>query len=98
MIRLSFFVIGLIFWYGSRQLVSREVTSTSFFVTMISIVFASIQVGNVFNFVPDMSKARGAANDIVNLSAMEPEIDADSTAGIKVTKTEGTITFQGESY
>lgn len=94
--RLSFFVIGLIFYYGSRQLVAQEVSSTSFFVTMISIVFASIQVGNVFNFVPDMSKARGAANDVVNLFALEPEIDADSTTGAQVVGTEGTITFESE--
>jgi ATP-binding cassette subfamily B (MDR/TAP) protein 1 len=33
---LSFWVIGLIFWYGARQLADGNVTQRDFFVAMIS--------------------------------------------------------------
>lgn len=44
-------------------------------------VFGSIQVGSVFSYVPDISSAQGAANDIVNLLDSVPEIDTESGVG-----------------
>jgi len=46
-----------------------------------STTFSAIQAGNVFMFVPDVSLAKGAAEDIVNLLDSEPDIDAESTQG-----------------
>jgi len=46
------------------------------------VVFGSIQAGNVFSFVPDISSAKGAATDIINLLDNDPEVDAESTDGI----------------
>ncbi|SCV74374.1 BQ2448_6806 [Microbotryum intermedium] len=91
---LTFLVIGLIFWYGSHQLVDGALSTRTFFVAMISIVFGSIQAGNVFNYVPDMSKARGAASDVVTLMDSRPDIDAEDPSGDKLTKCEGHIKFQ----
>ncbi|KAI5480306.1 ATP-binding cassette, subfamily B (MDR/TAP), member 1 [Pseudohyphozyma bogoriensis] len=91
---LTFWVIGLIFWYGSRQLISGALTTRTFFIAMISIVFGSIQAGNVFSFVPDMSKARGAAADVVNLLDAVPEIDAESPSGDKFDNAKGHINFR----
>lgn len=109
---LSFFVIGLIFYYGSHQLVAGQLTTTGFFVTMISyvippgttriscsngcpppyrIVFASIQVGNIFNYVADMSKAEGAARSIINLLDARPEIELRDGSGVHV----DSASFQG---
>jgi ATP-binding cassette, subfamily B (MDR/TAP), member 1 len=49
-----------------------------------STVFGSIQAGNVFAFVPDISSAKGAASDIIKLIDCMPEIDAEATEGKKV--------------
>ncbi|GAA5899256.1 hypothetical protein JCM6882_009297 [Rhodosporidiobolus microsporus] len=97
---LSFFVIGLIFWYGSHQLVDGELSVRDFFVAMISIVFGSIQAGNVFSFVPDMSSARGAAADAVELYDSVPDIDAEDPSGeqFPLEKSQGHIRFEGVHF
>ncbi|GAA5829569.1 hypothetical protein JCM3766R1_001228 [Sporobolomyces carnicolor] len=93
---LSFWVIGLIFWYGARQLADGNVTQRDFFVAMISVVFGSIQAGNVFSFVPDMSKARGAASTFVTLVDSRPEIDAEDPSGeqFDLAQSQGHIRFE----
>ncbi|GAA6016489.1 hypothetical protein JCM11491_002338 [Sporobolomyces phaffii] len=93
---LSFWVIGLIFWYGARQLADGNVTQRDFFVAMISVVFGSIQAGNVFSFVPDMSKARGAASTFVTLVDSRPEIDAEDPSGepFDLASSQGHIRFE----
>ncbi|KAK4047990.1 hypothetical protein OIV83_005024 [Microbotryomycetes sp. JL201] len=91
---LSFWVIGLVFWYGSRQLASGDATPRSFFTAMISVVFASIQAGNVFSFVADMSKARGASASAIALYDSRPSIDAESAEGDKLDKCTGLIQFR----
>ncbi|QRW20258.1 ABC transporter transmembrane region [Rhizoctonia solani] len=75
------FVIALVFWYGSKLVGSQEYSTNAFFICLMSTTFGSIQAGNVFMFVPDMSSAKGAANDIINLLDSRPEIDAESTEG-----------------
>ncbi|KAM0787890.1 hypothetical protein ACM66B_003940 [Microbotryomycetes sp. NB124-2] len=91
---LSFWVIGLVFWYGSRQLASGEATPRSFFTAMISVVFASIQAGNVFSFVADMSKARGASASAIALYDSRPSIDAESNQGDSLESCTGLIQFK----
>ncbi|KAF5360351.1 hypothetical protein D9756_004683 [Leucocoprinus leucothites] len=76
-----FFVIALIFWYGSRLVASREYSTFQFFVGLMSTTFGAIQAGNVFSFVPDISSAKGAATDILKLLDSTPEIDAESPEG-----------------
>ncbi|KWU43090.1 P-loop containing nucleoside triphosphate hydrolase protein [Rhodotorula sp. JG-1b] len=78
---LSFFVIGLIFWFGSHQLVDSGLSVKAFFVAQISVIFGSIQAGNVFSYVPDMSSARGAAADYIELVDSIPAIDAEDPSG-----------------
>ncbi|BGP16128.1 hypothetical protein JCM10213v2_004122 [Rhodosporidiobolus nylandii] len=97
---LSFFVIGLIFWYGSHQMVDAGLSTRAFFVAMISIVFGSIQAGNVFSFVPDMSSAQGAAANIVELYDSVPDIDAEDPSGepFPLEKAEGHIRFENVHF
>lgn len=59
-----------------------------------STVFSSIQAGNVFSFVPDVSSAKGAAADIVTLLDSRPEIDAESTGGSIPKNVQGRIRFE----
>jgi ATP-binding cassette subfamily B (MDR/TAP) protein 1 len=59
-------------------------------------VFGSIQAGNVFSFVPDMSKARGAASTFVTLVDSRPEIDAEDPSGepFDLAASQGHIRFE----
>ncbi|KAJ7644192.1 P-loop containing nucleoside triphosphate hydrolase protein [Roridomyces roridus] len=79
-----FFVIALVFWFGATQVSERKASTFQFFVGLMSATFSSIQAGNVFSFVPDMSSAKGAASDIIRLLDSVPEMDAESTAGKKI--------------
>ncbi|KZP33057.1 P-loop containing nucleoside triphosphate hydrolase protein [Athelia psychrophila] len=78
---LSFFVIALVFWYGSRLVAAQEYSSNEFFVCLMSVVFSAIQAGSIFGFVPDMSAAKGGASEIVALLDSMPTIDAESMRG-----------------
>ena len=49
-----------------------------------SSVFGAIQAGNVFAYAPDISAAKGAGSDVVNLLDCRPEIDVESTEGKRV--------------
>lgn len=49
----------------------------------MSVTFSAVQVGNVFSFVPDMSAAKGAANDIIQLLDLVPGIDSESPDGLR---------------
>ncbi|KAG2338495.1 P-loop containing nucleoside triphosphate hydrolase protein [Suillus weaverae] len=78
---MSFFVISLIFWYGSILVSNLQISVTGFFVALMSTTFGAIQAGNVFAFVPDISSAKGAGAAIIKLIDSTPEIDAESTEG-----------------
>lgn len=40
-----FWVIALVFWYGSRLVASGEYSNTQFFVSMMSVTFAAVSAG-----------------------------------------------------
>ncbi|KAI6166709.1 P-loop containing nucleoside triphosphate hydrolase protein, partial [Pisolithus thermaeus] len=77
----TFWVISLVFWYGSRLVASLEVSTTNFFTALMGVTFGAMQAGNVFAFVPDVSSARGAGAAIIKLLDSTPEIDAESPDG-----------------
>ncbi|KAK0214486.1 P-loop containing nucleoside triphosphate hydrolase protein [Armillaria fumosa] len=79
-----FFCIALVFWYGAVLVSRRQFSTFDFFVGLMATMFGAIQAGNVFSFVPDVSSAKGAGNDIIQLLDSMPEIDAESTEGKKV--------------
>lgn len=91
---MAFFVISLVFWYGSRLVSTQEYGTFQFFVALQCTVFGAIQAGNVFSFVPDMSSAKGAASDIVDLLDSMPTIDAESTEGKTPQNVQGHIRFE----
>ena len=45
---ISFFIIGLVFWVGSRELGAGRVSPQDFFVALISVTFASIETGEIW--------------------------------------------------
>ncbi|KAF9267350.1 P-loop containing nucleoside triphosphate hydrolase protein [Marasmius fiardii PR-910] len=95
-----FFVIALVFWYGSRLVSTLEYSTFRFFVGLMSTTFGAMQAGNVFSFVPDVSSAKGSGTAILKLLDSIPEIDAESTEGKPVdpTKTEGRIRFDNVHF
>ncbi|KAJ7087513.1 P-loop containing nucleoside triphosphate hydrolase protein [Mycena epipterygia] len=92
-----FFTIALVFWWGATLVSKRECTLFQFFVGLMSTTFAALQAGNVFGFIPDMSSAKGAAEDIITLLDSVPEIDAESVAGKHIDNktTQGHIRLEG---
>ncbi|KAI0697870.1 P-loop containing nucleoside triphosphate hydrolase protein [Cytidiella melzeri] len=92
---MSFFVIALIFWWGAQLVSKQEYGTFQFFVALQCTVFGAIQAGNVFSFVPDMSSAKGAAADVIELLDSVPSIDAESTEGKVPENVQGRIVFDG---
>ncbi|CAE6541707.1 unnamed protein product [Rhizoctonia solani] len=88
---MTFFVIALVFWYGSKLVASREYSTDVFFICLMSTTFGSMQAGSVFMFAPDMSSAKGAANDIVTLLDSRPDIDEESTEGKSIINVTGSV-------
>ena len=88
---LTFFIIALVFWFGSRQVADLQRTMFQFFIGLMSTMFSAIQAGNVFSFVPDISSAKGATSDIIHLLDSTPEINAESPEGDIPKAVEGRI-------
>ncbi|KAG2070640.1 P-loop containing nucleoside triphosphate hydrolase protein [Suillus decipiens] len=80
----GFWVTALVVWYGAVLVSRLELSTQSFFTALVSTVFASMQAGNIFTFVPDVSSAKGAANSIIRLLDLTPAIDAESGEGKSV--------------
>ncbi|KAG8819207.1 GTPase-activating protein [Serendipita sp. 399] len=95
---LAFYVIALVFWYGSRLVASLEYNTFQFFVCLMSVTFGSVQAGDMFAFAPDVSKSHIAGTDVVNLLDSTPEIDAESTDGKHTEKIAGTVEFRNVSF
>ncbi|KAI6123930.1 ste6-like protein [Pisolithus croceorrhizus] len=77
----SFWVIALVFWYGSRLVANLELSTTNFFIALVGVTFGAMQAGIVFTFVPDISSAHGAGVAIIKLLDSTPEIDAGAADG-----------------
>jgi len=97
---MSFFVIALVFWYGSVLISRGEFGTFQFFVGLMSTTFSAIQAGNVFSFVPDISSAKGAGSDIIKLLDSMPEIDSESKDGktVNAEKGRGHIRFENVHF
>ncbi|PBK67246.1 P-loop containing nucleoside triphosphate hydrolase protein [Armillaria solidipes] len=96
----AFWVIAVVFWFGARLVSELEITSTEFFVGLMSTTFAAIQAGNIFQHAPDMSEAKEASEGIVRIFDSMPEIDAQSPEGepVKREETKGHIRFEGVHF
>ncbi|KAI6030746.1 P-loop containing nucleoside triphosphate hydrolase protein [Pisolithus orientalis] len=71
----TFWVVALVFWYGSKLISTLEVSTSDFFTALMGVTFAALQAGIVFMFVPDVSSA------LVKLLDSTPEIDAETPEG-----------------
>ncbi|UZJ52082.1 hypothetical protein CBS101457_001402 [Exobasidium rhododendri] len=86
--------ISLGFWYGSHLLLNGQLQVGAFFTVLTATIFASLQAGNAFSFVTDISQAQEAANDSIRLLDNVPLIDSQSNEGIILKHCQGKITFE----
>lgn len=69
---------ALAFWYGGKLLVSGKISSTSFFVVLIAVVFGGQAAGMLFGFTSNLAKAHNASNNIIQLRSKIPVINAST--------------------
>lgn len=94
----DFLVMALGFWYGSQLIAKGEYTVTQFFVIFISIVFGGQGVAQFFMYSTSITKAEGAANYILWLRTVKPNIrESDETDG-KGPETDGNIAMDGVEF
>lgn len=93
---LNLLISALGFWYGSTLMKDGIIDTNKFFVAFVSVVFGCQSAGSIFSFTPDMGKAKTATQNIANMLAVMPELDADSTEGIHldIDQVRGDVTFE----
>ncbi|KAK9329587.1 P-loop containing nucleoside triphosphate hydrolase protein [Lipomyces starkeyi] len=91
---LTFFIMGLGFWYGASLLKDHTYGVTQFFICFIAIMFGSQSAGIIFSYAPDMGKAKQASENIQNLFHSIPQVDSWSEEGIIPQGVQGDIEFQ----
>ncbi|KAI0778584.1 multidrug resistance protein 1 [Trametes elegans] len=90
---LSFWVIALVFWYGSLLVGDFKRTTFQFFIGLMSTTFSAMQAGSVFVVIPDIASAKSAATDLLKLLDSRPKIDAESPKGETPKDVKGRIRF-----
>ncbi|KAL1951601.1 hypothetical protein VTO73DRAFT_750 [Trametes versicolor] len=91
---LSYWVIALVFWYGSQLVADGKRTTFQFFVGLMGTTFSAMQVGGVFAVLPDVASAKNAALDFLKLLDSQPKIDAESKEGTVPKEVRGQIRFE----
>ncbi|KAI9038820.1 ABC transporter ATP-binding protein [Aspergillus affinis] len=64
---ISNLVYALAYWWGSRQIASGLYSQTQFFIVLPALLFSTQSCGQMFALAPDISKAKVASSNIVEL-------------------------------
>lgn len=91
---ITFLVVALVFYVGALWIIDGKYTTEMFFISLNAVVFAAIEAGDVFSYVPDASKANSAARSIFRILDNVPSIDPNSDEG----KTLDPATVQGHVH
>lgn len=75
-----------------------EYDEFQFYLCFSSIIFGAQSAGTIFSFAPDMSKAKGAAQELKVLFDRQPAIDTWSNTGDKVESVDGTVEFRNVHF
>ncbi|KAI9892522.1 MAG: GTPase-activating protein [Vezdaea aestivalis] len=95
---LIFPCLGLVFWYGGTLIKSGEYGVFQFFLCLSAVVFGFQSAAGIFILVPNLSKAKQAAEDLQALFDRKPTIDPWSTAGAPLNTFSGAIAFRNVSF
>ena len=107
---ISFLINSLTFWYGGKLIKNGiapgvvgsvgEMNIESFFTVFMAVTFASQASGRVFSMMPDVGKAKDSAQDILDLIARQPSIDAWSKEGKHIEKAnmQGLVEFRDTHF
>ncbi|KAJ7270236.1 multidrug resistance protein 1 [Mycena rebaudengoi] len=88
-----YWVMALTFWYGSVLVSHQEITTFQFFITLLAATFGSMNAGNAFSFVPDISTARTAGSHMMQLLNSGPGIPPHASTDDEHEKSEGYVRF-----
>ncbi|ODM16765.1 hypothetical protein SI65_07730 [Aspergillus cristatus] len=83
---ISNLVYALAYWWGSRQIAAGLYSQTQFFIVLPALLFSTQSCGQMFALAPDISKARVASSNIVDLlttRSAEEELSPGSTANVQ---------------
>ncbi|RDK47885.1 P-loop containing nucleoside triphosphate hydrolase protein [Aspergillus phoenicis ATCC 13157] len=90
---ISNLVYALAYWWGSRQVASGLYSQTQFFIVLPCLLFSTQSCGQMFALAPDISKARLASSNIVDLlttrSAEEELTPEKPRTGVRQTNGNG---------
>ncbi|KAF7585788.1 hypothetical protein BBP40_010091 [Aspergillus hancockii] len=64
---ISNLVYALAYWWGSKQVAAGLYSQTQFFIVLPALLFSTQSCGQMFALAPDISKARVASSNIVEL-------------------------------
>lgn len=78
---ISNLVYALAYWWGSQQILAGAYSQTQFFIVLPALLFSTQSCGQMFALVPDVSKARVAAANIVDLLSTKSEADSPDGPG-----------------
>ncbi|OCF33614.1 ATP-binding cassette, subfamily B (MDR/TAP), member 1 [Kwoniella heveanensis BCC8398] len=97
---MAFLIIALVFYIGALWIISGRYATQTFFTVLTAVIFAALQAGNVFTFVPDASKANSSAAAIFRILDNVPEVDPDAPDGLRLDhgKVQGHIRIEGVHF
>ncbi|RAQ71788.1 multidrug resistance protein 1 [Aspergillus flavus] len=83
---ISNLVYALAYWWGSKQIAAGLYSQTQFFIVLPALLFSTQSCGQMFALAPDISKARVASSNIVellNTRSAEEELTPGSSDSFK---------------
>uniref|UniRef100_A0A8C8RPB9 MDR1 protein n=1 Tax=Pelusios castaneus TaxID=367368 RepID=A0A8C8RPB9_9SAUR len=90
-----FFFYSIVFRFGAWLVANCYTEYENVFIAFHSILFASLHIGNLSSFAPDVGKTKFSAQRIFQLLDRKPLIDSYSEEGTKLSWFDGNIEFRG---
>ena len=66
-------VYALGYWWGSQQIIAGTYSQTQFFTVLPALLFSTQSCGQLFAFAPDISKAKKAKSNVLELISIDPD-------------------------